>query len=87
MICVCMITQRLWGKFIDNSWRSDSKYSVAGASQRSERFLQESLEDLDKNLKRLDQRLVIAQSASESTLSNLIEQVDASHVFRSDNAG
>jgi len=33
-----LVDELLCVYIIDNSWRSDSKYSVAGASQSSERF-------------------------------------------------
>jgi deoxyribodipyrimidine photo-lyase len=72
---------------IDCPWHLSRQYSQANKSKSSDRFLHESLNDLDKRLKNIGQRLVIFQSETVSILSYLIEQVGASDVFRSNNAG
>lgn len=72
---------------VDPWWRSSNQYSQSVVSQNAERFLRESLVDLDNSLGRLGQRLMIIQADVLPTLKALIEQVNASHVFRSENAG
>lgn len=72
---------------IDYPWRSSSTYSQSNISPSSDRFLWESLGALESNLRRVGQRLVIFESDAASTLRNLINDVDAHDVFRSENAG
>lgn len=72
---------------IDQAWHSSSQYTAASTEHNAKRFLQESLSDLDNSLKTIGQRLMVLESATIPVLGNLIKQLGASDVFRSDNAG
>ena len=72
---------------IDYRWRSSSQYPKVSANQNQTQFLRESLIDLDSNLKTIGQRLMIVESEALPILTRLINQLDASDVFRSDNVG
>ncbi|MFT5610142.1 MAG: deoxyribodipyrimidine photo-lyase [Arenicella sp.] len=72
---------------IDHRWRSSSHYSRGNISQNTDRFLHESLSDLDNSLRQIGQQLIIIQSQTAPILSDLIKQLDCSYVFRSNNAG
>jgi len=72
---------------IDFDWRGSNQYSQKSKNYHSSIFLRESLSDLDRNLKRLGQNLVVIQANTVSVINSLITQVNASDVFRSDNAG
>jgi deoxyribodipyrimidine photo-lyase len=72
---------------IDHGWQSSSLYWRGNKSQNAERFLRESLSDLDNSLRQIGQQLIIIQSQIAPLLSDLIKQLDCSDVFRSNNAG
>jgi deoxyribodipyrimidine photo-lyase len=72
---------------IDRGWRSSNYYSRANISQNSERFLHESLSDLDNSLRQIGQKLIIIESQTAALLSDLITQLNCSDVFRSNNPG
>ena len=72
---------------VDHSWRSSSLYSTGSSTKSSKNFLVESLIDLDNSLRSIGQRLMVVESETLPVLTNLINKLDASDVFRSDNAG
>jgi len=71
----------------DQEWHSSNHYSCATAFKKSDVFLRESLDCLNLSLKSLGQRLVVMQADTVSTISQLIKQINASDIFRSDHAG
>ncbi len=72
---------------IDFSWRSSSQYSLSSSGKRSKLFLQESLNDLSQSLNAIGQQLLVIDSNAFIALEDLIKRIDASDLFRSDNAG
>jgi deoxyribodipyrimidine photo-lyase len=87
MQATLLVDQLLCVYVIDHAWQSSSQYSQAKVSQNSRRFLYESLNDLANSLKKIGQSLVVFQSATAPILDNLITQLGASDIFRSENAG
>lgn len=87
MQATLLVDELLCVYVIDYAWQSSSHYSQANVSQNSRRFLYESLNDLASSLKEIGQSLIIFQSTTAPILGSLIKQVDASDIFRSENAG
>jgi len=72
---------------VDFDWRVSNQYAHQSKNSNAKAFLHESLYDLSHNLEKLGQHLIIVEANTVSVLNRLIEQVNASDIFRSNNAG
>ena len=72
---------------IDFDWRCNNRYSNHRQNSPANLFLRDALYDLDSNLRKLGQRLIVVESDTVSFINHLIEALNVSDVFRSDNAG
>jgi len=82
-----LVDQLVCVYIVDFSWRLSSKYYVSNHKHNSFEFLNESLTDLAESLKSIGQQLIVVEASSVSYLTNIIEQLSATDVFRSNNAG
>lgn len=82
-----LVDELLCVYIIDYGWQSSSQYLLTKISDHSDRFLQESLSDLDSSLRAIGQSLLVIQFETASVLSDLLKQHNSSYIFRSENAG
>ncbi|MFT6409120.1 MAG: deoxyribodipyrimidine photo-lyase [Arenicella sp.] len=67
--------------------RSASPYAMSSPGQAKKRFLQQSLTDLEQNLGAIGQRLIHLCEPPFDGLCELIDRLDITDIFRSDNVG
>jgi deoxyribodipyrimidine photo-lyase len=70
-----------------SSVNSPTPYSITNIGESKTLFLRQSLANLDHNLRLVGQTLINLEGHSFEILGGLIEQLDVSDIFRSDNVG
>jgi len=72
---------------VDRPWQDSSLYSSADLAEPAERFLNESLIDLDGQLEELEQKLFVLKASAKTCINKLIAKFHITDVFRSVHAG
>lgn len=72
---------------IEKNWFLPNRYGLKSLGQHRWRFLYESLMDLQTELEKLGQKLLIVKDSYLDAVSTLITQYDISAVYRSENTG
>lgn len=72
---------------IDQQWFESNRYGTKRMGQHRLRFLMETLHDLDEQLKKLGQRLVVRIGNPVKIVSELVQRYNIDNVYRSVNTG
>ena len=72
---------------LDPLWLSSNQYSLARMSANRWRFLKESLQNLDKQLKQYGQHLLVCFDSPVKAISQLVNQYQISKLYRSRHSG
>lgn len=72
---------------LDPQWLLPNRYGLATLSANRWRFLKESLQDLDKQLQRLGQHLVVCYEAPVKAISDRVGEHKVSLIYRSRQTG
>ena len=72
---------------LESKWFTPNRFGSISLGQRRQQFLEESLHSLQRELAKLNQKLIIVKGLSGSSIETLINEFQISHVFRSRNAG